>query len=156
MSFLHDLETDTVGSLPIRSAIIVKPYTLIRAAVALMRTHALGCAVIADHTSVPSGVFTEHSVIEALTKDACFDDTPVFRFADPKFVVVRKSEPILRVWEAVQKAEARFVCVTDDSGKVIGVTGQRGLAEYVADCYAGQITVQRLGSTPWMQQREGA
>lgn len=156
MGFRHDLETDTVGSLTLRSAIIVQPYTLVRAAVAMMRNHSLGCAVIADHAQVPSGIFTEHSVIDALMKDACFDSTPVCRFADPKFIAVRKSDPILRVWNAVQMASARFVCVTDDEGKVIGITGQRGLAEYVADCYAGQVAVQRLGSTPWMQQREGA
>ena len=156
MSFRQDIELETVASLPIRDAIIASPHTLVRAAVAMMRNRSLGCAVMVDHGRRPSGIFTEHSVIDVLVKNASLDDSPICNFADPNFIDVKLSEPILRVWEAVQLAAARFVCVTDDSGKVIGVTGQRGLAEYVADYFAGQVAVQRLGSTPWMRQREGA
>ena len=50
----------------------------------------------------------------------------------------------------------QFVCVTDDEGQIVGVTGQRGIAEYVAESFPQQVAVQRLGCTPWMQQREGA
>jgi predicted transcriptional regulator len=94
--------------------------------------------------------------MDVLMKDASLDDCAVYRFADKNYISVNVDEPILRVWEAVQAAAARYVCVTDDDGKVIGITGQRGLAEYLTDCFAQQVTVQRLGSTPWMQQREGA
>ena len=156
MSFRQDLEADRVGSLPLREAIIVDPHTVVRAAVAIMRNRSLGCAVIVDHDRRPSGIFTEHSVIEVLVKNASLDESPVFQFSDPNFIAAKVTEPVIRVWEAVQLAAARFVCVTDDKGDVIGITGQRGLAEYLADCFAGQVTVQRLGSTPWMRQREGA
>lgn len=156
MNFRKDLEEDTVRSLQLRQAILISPHTVVRAAVALMRRESLGCAVIVDHRRVPSGIFTEHSLIGALVKNASLDDCPVCQFADRNFISVGESEPIMRVWQAVQLAAARFVCVTDADGRAIGITGQRGLAEYLTDCFARQVTVQRLGSKPWMQQREGA
>ena len=156
MSFLQDLQDETVASLPLRDAIVVTPYTLVRAAVAMMRNHSLGCAVIAEHGRRPSGIFTEYSVIDVLNKDANMDCEPVGRYADSNFISVKSTEPVLRVWEAVQGSAARFVCVTDQDGDVIGITGQRGLSEFLADSYSRQVAVQRLGSTPWMNEREGA
>jgi CBS domain-containing protein len=156
MGFREQLEQEPTSSLPLRDAVVVHSGTLVRAAVAEMRTHSLGCAVIVDSAGVPSGIFTEQSVIELLVQNASLDDRPIQDFADPSFVSVRSSEPISRVWDAIQLAGARFVCVTDDDGRLIGITGHRGVAEYLADCFAEQVTVQRLGSTPWMQNREGA
>ncbi len=157
MGFRTDLEYDPISSLQLRDPIIVHPYTLLRAAVALMRSHSLGCAVIVDQVSKPIGLFTEQSMLGALVSNASLDDRPVCDFAEPRFLCVKSSQPIARVWDAIQRDRARFVVVTDDeSGKLIGITGQRGIAEYISDCFPRQIVVQRLGSKPWMQQREGA
>ena len=46
--------------------------------------------------------------------------------------------------------------VLDNDGKVIALTGQKGLMEYIADHYPGQIMVQRVGVPPYSQSREGA
>lgn len=156
MSLRDELQGEPVRFLCIRDAIKVHAGTLLRAAIAQMRSKSLGCAVIVDYAGVPLGTFTEQSVIRALKQNVSLDDRPVQEFADSSFCTVKSSDPISRVWDAVQTDEARFVCVTDDDGKLIGVTGQRGLAEYLADCFAKVVTVQRLGSTPWMLQREGA
>jgi CBS domain-containing protein len=156
MSFRQCLTDERVSSLQLRDAIVVRPETLVRAAIAAMRHHSLGCVVIVDENQVAEGIFTERSVLDVLMQHACLDDRPVSDFADRNFVSVKLSEPIWRVWEAVQLAAARFVCVTNDAGKLIGLTGQRGISEYVADHFSQQVTVQRLGSKPWMQQREGA
>lgn len=156
MGFRQDLEEEPVSSLPLRNAIMVHRFTLVRAAVAVMRNQTLGCAVIVDNTRAPEGIFTERSVIDVLVKGDSLDDSPVGDYLDPQFVCVNLNEPIMRVWEAVHQGAARFVCVTDDEGRLIGLTGQRGIAEYVADYFAQQVTVQRLGAKPWIHQREGA
>ena len=156
MNFQTELAEDTVDSLPLREAIIVHPNTVVRAAIARMRDLSIGCAVIVDYDQVPSGIFTEHSVLDVLVRNASLDESPIGWFADPDFIVVEQDESILRVWEAVRLCAARFVCITDSNGKVVGITGQRGLSEYLADSFARQVTVQRLGCTPWIQQREGA
>ncbi len=156
ISFRQDLELDPIRNLPLRDAIVVSPNTLIRAAVALMRDRSLGCAVIVEHGLFPVGLFTEQSVLKVLTQNASLDERPVRAFADPNFMSVTASEPISKVWDAIQTNGLRFICVTDDDGRLIGITGQRGIAEYIAEYFPQQVTVQRLGSTPWMQQREGA
>lgn len=147
---------DTVRSLPLREAIVVVPNTIVRAAVARMRAMRLGCAVIVDSESKPIGVFTERSLLRALLENASLDSRVVGEFLDSTFVKIKNSEPISRVWDAIQRERARFICVTDDTGKLVGLTGQKGLAEYVADFFPGQVIAQRLGCKPWMQQREGA
>ena len=156
MGFYEDLARERVSSLSLRDAIALDEHTIARAAVALMRSNGLGCAVIVDQHGDPTGVFTEQSVIRLLAEVACLDTTPVSKFTDPDFFVVRSDDSIQKVWNAVVRDGARFVCVTDKAGRLMGLTGQRGLSEYVADCFAKQITVQRLGSAPWMLQREGA
>ena len=156
MSFREELSKETVSELPLRDAIAVDQHTVLRAAIALMRQHELGCAVIVDHLCRPTGIFTEQSVIRMLIAEASLDSQPVSDFADPHFFVVKQSDPISKVWDLIVGEAARFVCVIDDEGQLAGLTGQRGLAEYVCDCFASQIAVQRLGSTPWMLQREGA
>mgnify|MGYP001826963767 FL=1 len=156
MTFRDDLNQDTVSSLQLREAIVVQPETSVSEAVALMRAKALGCAVIVDRRGAPQGFFTEQCLLVAILQHASLDDPPVSSFVDPDFVTVQSSEPISRVWEAVRSRGTRFICVTDNDGKIIGVTGQRGLAEYVAEYFPQQVSVQRVGSTPWMQNREGA
>jgi hypothetical protein len=83
-------------------------------------------------------------------------DVTVSEFAEQGFPRVCEDDPIVNVWEAVVTGEKRFVLVTDDQGQILGLTGQRGLAEYVSEYYPQQIMVQRLGAKPVMQQREGA
>ena len=156
MKFRKELEKERVRSLTLRNAILVEPYTVVRAAVALMRTQSLGCVIIVKPGRIPTGMFSERSVLDVLVRDVDLDKHPVCEFADPKFFCVSEDDPIAKVWDAIQHQGARFICVTDREGKVIGITGQRGLAEHVADCFAKQITVQRLGATPWMCHREGA
>ena len=156
IAFREGLEQETIGSLPLRDAIVVYPDTVIRAAVAVMRHRSIGCAVIVDIGMVPTGLFTERSLLDALVQNASLDERPVSQFAESHFLSVKSSEPISRVWDAIYQNGFRFICVTDDDGKLIGITGQRGIAEHIADCFPQQVMVQRLGSKPWMQQREGA
>ena len=101
-------------------------------------------------------MFTEQSVIRMLVEGASLDTTPVHTFAQTEFATVRTRDPILAAWKAVVQSGQRYVCVTNDEGQLVGLSGQRSLAEYVCDCFAKQIAVQRLGSAPWMLEREGA
>jgi CBS domain-containing protein len=156
MSFQQELHRDRVSSLRVREAIRIQTGTVLRAAIAQMRSKSLGVAVIVDFAGIPRGTFSEQSVIRVLKENVPLDSRAVREFADPVFCCVKQSDPIAVVWDAVQQQDFRYVCVTDDDGRLIGITGQRGLAEYVAECFAKVVTVQRLGSTPWMLQREGA
>lgn len=156
MGFREELESDPIRNLQLRDAIVIDKYTIIRAAVALMRTHSLGCAVIVDQAHKPIGLFTEKSLLDVLMQDVSLDETPVCDFAQRDFLSLSSGEPISRVWDAVMHDGLRYIAVTDEQGRLIGLTGQRGLAEYISDSFPRQTVVQRLGSKPWMEQREGA
>lgn len=150
------LEAETVEQLPIRKAIQVETGTIIRAAVARMRASDLGCAVIVGFRGKPVGMFTERSLLEVLMENASLDESPIGEFTEFRCAVVSKRESISRVWDAIEMQGERFVCVIDDDGRLIGVTGQRGLSEFIAESYPREVVVQRIGGKPWIAEREGA
>ena len=156
MSLRDELERDRVSELPIRDAICVTKDTSAGEAVGLMREKSLGCALIVDDDGAPVGLFSEQSLLELLTKNASLDEHTVGDFLDAAFMVVQDTDPITRVWNAIEHDGLRFIFVTDQKGKLLGVTGQRGLSEYLAEGFPQQVLSQRLGGTPWMQEREGA
>ncbi|MCA8999470.1 MAG: CBS domain-containing protein [Planctomycetaceae bacterium] len=156
MEFSSSLATDPVRSLPLREPPRISGSYSASAAIAAMRDKELGCAVIVDDQGIPEGIFTERSVIQILSEGRSLDVCTVRQCADSHFVVVREEDPVSVVWNAICNEHTRFVCVTDAEGKLVGLTGQRGMSEYVSECFPWQVAVQRLGATPWDQQREGA
>jgi signal-transduction protein with cAMP-binding, CBS, and nucleotidyltransferase domain len=101
-------------------------------------------------------MFTERSLLEVLMENASLDESPIGEFTDFRCPVVSKSESISRVWDAIEMQGERFVCVIDDDGRLIGVTGQRGLSEFISESYPREVVVQRIGGKPWIAEREGA
>jgi CBS-domain-containing membrane protein len=69
---------------------------------------------------------------------------------------VRAADPIVKVLQAMQLEKTRFVGVIDGEGRLVGLTGQKGLMEYVAEHFPQQVMVQRVGGSSHFAQREGA
>lgn len=149
MHFLADLARHPVRRLPLREAVIVTAATIARAAIAKMRFQRIGCAIVVDVLGKPIGLFSEQSVISLLVRKASLDGSPVGRFLDSEPLVVRTTDPIERVWSIVREDRQRFVCVLSEFGEIVGVTGQRGLAEYAASRLPIPVLVPRTrGSAP--------
>lgn len=132
VDFSHALSEDRLEQLDLRNAIAVDSHTLARAAIAMMRHNELGCAVIVDDHQRPHGIFTERSVISMLLRGSCLDQTSVSQFTDPLFICMDKRQTVKSAWKTILDTKARFICVTNDDGSLFGVTGQRGLATYLA------------------------
>jgi len=157
MGLIENIQHEKVRDLPFREAIKITPDTSVSAAVDLMREKQLGCAIVVDQEDKPLGFFTERTVIDLLLEPATdLDAIRVENYRDPDWFCVQEDDPLMKVVEAVQDRGARFVCVTDAEGHVIALTGQKGLAEYVADHFPRQVMVQRLGGKPGTEKREGA
>ncbi len=156
MSLKTNLEQETVASLPLRTAIQVSPQTLLRNVVAQLRSAELGCAIVVDSEGKPVGSFTERSLLPMLLAGVDLDREIVSRHLDPKFAIVHEDAPIATLLKRILDDELRFLCVVDKAGKVKGLTGQRGLAEYVSEHFPRQVMVQRLGSQQALKEREGA
>jgi CBS domain-containing protein len=69
---------------------------------------------------------------------------------------VKLTDPIESVLDALNLKNVRFLCVVDDADRLVGLTGQKGLMEYVADHFPLRVMVQRIGEPASFHEREGA
>lgn len=157
MGLIENIQRECVRDLPLREAIKIAADKSVSAAVELMREKQLGCAIVVDDQDKPLGVFTERTVIDLLLqqpKDLA--GVCVVDHLEADWFCVREDDPLTKVVQAIQEKGARFLCVTDADGRVIALTGQKGLSEYVADHFPQQVMVQRVGGKPGTETREGA
>lgn len=157
MGLKENLHSECVSKLPMREAVLIQPGTTVRQAVEILQAKQLGCAVVVDADGKPIGFFTERTLIELLLQQPeSLDQILVQEHLEKDWHCVRSSEPIATVLDLIQKQGARFVCELDEQGKAVGLTGQKGLSEYVADHFPAEVMVQRIGGQPGMETREGA
>lgn len=156
MSLKNNLQTETVDQLNLRKAITISPQSTVRQAVEAMRAGKLGCTIVIDADNKPVGIFTEAILRGELASGPECIETPVSEHMAKEFPWVYANDPIETVLEAMETKNHRFVVVVDSAGRVCGLTGQKGLMEYVADHFPEEVMVQRVGSEPYPARREGA
>ena len=156
MSLQQDLKQETVDQLHLREAIMMRPEQSVRDAVLAMRKAELGCVIIVDDRKKPVGIFTEAMLRIAINQNPkCIDDSLADHVATV-FPWVATDDPIETVMDAMEVKNHRFVVVLDDTGKIVGLTGQKGLMEYIAEHFSEEVMVQRIGSEAYPAKREGA
>jgi len=156
MSLWHDINNDKVRKLKLRDIITVLPNTPVRQVIRKMKDAGLGCAVVVDEYGKPTAKFTERTLIHMLGTDSDKLDEPVEKHSMPVQGCVSLDDPIRKVFDYITRTDLRFVCVVDEDGKMCGLTGQRGVMEYVAEHFPRQVMVQMMESKLYMDQREGA
>jgi CBS domain-containing protein len=157
MGLRQNLQNETVSQLSLREPPVATPDETLRDVIASMRSQKLGCAIIVDSDRKPIGIFTESVLTSLLSEQgATIVEEQVRRHMIEPCPCVKSTDPIARVLEAMQVQNLRFLCVVDEQGRVAGLTGQKGLIEFVADHFPSQVMVQRIGGKPYPSQREGA
>lgn len=156
MGLFENIQTDRVSELACREPVLVRPDQPIREVVEAMREGGLGCAVLVDDEQRPKGVFVERTLTQLLAGNPEALNDPVSDHVEPQWPQVSINDPIASVLKALVTSNTRFLPVVDDEGKVIKLTGQKGLMEFIADHFPDQVTAQRVGQKPYMQEREGA
>ena len=155
MALQENLRNETVDKLKLRQALTARPGSLVRDAVTQMREHELGCVFVVDEDRKPVGVFTESMLTMMIAHHPEQLDDPIEKRMAKRVPWVSIKDPILEVLEAMQLKNIRLLCVVDENQRVVGLTGQRGLMEYIAEHFPGEVTVQRIG-LPYPADREGA
>ena len=157
MGLREDIMNETVSQLPKRRALTVPPDMTIDQACKLMRVDKLGCVFVVDDQGRPMGKFTERQVLKLICGCVPLEE-PVSKHMVPipECGCVRMTDPVVKVLEGMQQTRLRFLCVVDDAGKVVALTGQKGLMEYVTEHFPRQIKVQMMSSKMHMNTREGA
>jgi CBS domain-containing protein len=136
---------------------LISPEATVRQAAEIMQAKKLGCAVVVNLEGKPIGVFTERTLIDLLLQQPDnLGEILVREHLEKEWFCVRSTDPISTVLDLIQNRDARFVCEVDENGRAIGLTGQKGMSEYIADHFPGQVMVQRIGGHPGMESREGA
>jgi CBS domain-containing protein len=156
MGLQENLRIERVGQLKLRDPVTVRKNTLVRDAVTLMRNQNIGCAIVIDGERKPIGIFTESMLTEMLAHDVAALNQPLEKHMAERCPWVKTTDPIADVLEAMQLKNTRLLCVVDEQGCVVGLTGQRGLMEYVAEHFPGEVMVQRIGQPSYLSDREGA
>jgi CBS domain-containing protein len=150
------MRTETVSALNLREPILAKADETLRVAVQRMREKQFGCVFVVDEGDKPIGAFSESLLNRLLVTNPKALDDPLRRHMSDYWCCVKLTDPIIKVLTAMQSRNVRFVCVLDDQGRAVALTGQKGLMEYIADHYPAQVMAQRIGCSPFTQQREGA
>lgn len=151
------LRSHTVSRLPRREALTVSRQSIIRSAIARMKSTRLGCAIVVDSGERPLGTFTERSVVSLLVNNPqALDTRPVGEHLDSKWIVVQESDPILAVFESMQSKDARYAVITNAEGRTIGLTGQKSMMDYIASLYPPRNDSQRSRRNAIGRHREGA
>lgn len=156
MGLLENMQNEPVNRLALREPVTASPRATLRDVVGQMRDRQLGCAIAVDEARRPLGIFTESMLTQLLAQNPEALDDPLDQHLSRRFHPLKATNRIVDVLEAMQLHDVRFVAVVDEHGLLIGLTGQKGLMEYVAEHFPGQVMVQRIGSTPYLRQREGA
>ena len=150
------MSTEPVSRLKLRPALRVNPTSTLREAIEVMREGQLGCVIVADSKDRPAGIFTEAMLRNLMASGTPPLAEPVSSHMAESFAWVKETDSIETVLDGMDEKNVRFVVVVNKSGKIVGLTGQKGLMEYVAEHFPGEVMVQRLGTEPYPQQREGA
>jgi len=156
MGLQENLHTEKVTQLSLRDPVTTSPVDSLRSVVDSMQQRQLGCAIVIDEKGKPLGMFTEHRLIQLLADETTSFDQQVSDVMTTDWPSVTEDDPIVKVLDLMKSRNVRFIIVTDRDGRLKGLTGQKGLLEYVADHFPEQVMVQRIGGTPHLQSREGA
>lgn len=156
MGLQENMQRESVSRLALRTPVSTLPRGTVRDAVEKMHAANLGCIIVVDPDYRPVGQFTEAMLVQLLRQNPDALSQPLVDHMATQWPWAKLSDPITDVLEALETKNVRFLCVVDDDGRLVGLAGQKGLMEYIAEHFPGQVNVQRIGQKPYTQQREGA
>ena len=156
MGLHENIRTEPVSRLSLRTPVLMRPAQSLAEAVQAMRVANLGCVIVVDGDQKPLGLFTEAMLRNLMAESSDVLNRTLEAEMATSYPWVQPTDPIEIVVDAMEAKNARFVVVVDADGKIAGLTGQKGLMEYVAEHFPGEVMVQRVGSEPYPEQREGA
>jgi CBS domain-containing protein len=156
MGLFENIRSEPVSRLALREPVVVGRDATVRDAITRMREQKLGCAIVVDDERKPIGLFAESRLTQLLRETPAAVYDPIIEHLEPQWPTVELNDPISRVLTALELDNVRFLIVVDDQGRLAGLTGQKGLMEYVAEHFPRQVIVQRIGGNPYPAEREGA
>lgn len=156
MGLMENMLQEPVSVLALREPVCVPRSATIREAIQAMRRGSLGCAVVVEDDGRPVAMFTEAMIKGILLGGGKELDELVLQHVPHEFPWTPIDDPIVTVLYAMEEKNIRFIVVVDEEGRVAGLTGQKGLMEFIAEHFPKQVLVHRVGAKHGVSEREGA
>lgn len=156
MGLREDLRTEPIGGLTMRQAVTIPPTVSVRQAAEKMSEHKLGAVIVTDDRGLPQGMFTEKLLIRVMALSPFAMDEPVGSHMAQRCVCLRLTEPVSRLIAVMLEHNLRWVCVVDEEGLPVGLTGLRSVIEYIAEELPSLVKVQPIEAQLSISEREGA
>ncbi|MCP4782383.1 MAG: CBS domain-containing protein [Fuerstiella sp.] len=156
MGLKEDLDTATVSQMNIRPPVTIPRTATVRDAVDAMRFAGLGCAIVVDNEKKAVGIFTEGMLRHALNESVQILNEGLESQMVARLPWVRPTDPVKMVLEAMEEHNIRFIAVLDDDRRVIGITGQKTLMEFIAEYFPREVFTQDPTGVTTSHKKEGA
>ena len=156
MALRDNIIEEPVSSLALRKLVLFSPHRPVREACDAMEREGLGAAIAVDATGRPVGMFNEKILIRILTRYPSAMDDPAEGHMTRNVVTVRQGDSIAKLIGTMQTRMLRWVCVVNDQGKAVALTGLRGVMEYVVEHHPRSVKGTPIRRKLSMTEREGA
>ena len=156
MGLKQDLQTTPIQDTAIRPPVTIRQTASVRDAVQAMRSAGLGCVIVVDDDAKAVGIFTEGILRHGLNESPAVLDDSVANQMVSSLPWVSPAEPLSVVLESMEENNMRFLAVLDQHHRVIGITGQKTLMEFLGDYFPQEILTQDPTAVSVIRSREGA
>lgn len=156
MGLYENMRREPIDTLSVRSVLTIDADESVRNACEMMREADLGAVIVVDSEGVAVGMINEKHLIRILSDRPDAIERPVRESMTTNLTRVRADQPIAELVQTMQDARLRWVCIVDDAGRPIGLTGLRGVMEYVGEHFARQVMTEPINASTTSGQREGA
>lgn len=156
MRLKEQLDTTTVGELNVRPPVTISLSATVRDAVVKMRGAGLGCVIVVDDDQEAVGIFTEAMLRYALNDSAAILDDSLEGQMAERLPWVLPTDPARDVLDSMEEFNIRFLAVLDPDHRVIGLTGQKTLVEFIAEAFPHEVLTQDPTGQTVSQSKEGA
>jgi CBS domain-containing protein len=157
MGLRRNIMQEPISALSLRRCPTTTATDTVREAIAILKRDHLGTIIIVDDDGMPKGMYNEHMLMRLLAENPAGLDDPVGDHMTTYVVCLRRDEPIAKLIATMYERKLRWVCVVDNEGRPISLSGLRGVIEYVSEYFPHQVAVQPIsGNKLSVDQREGA
>jgi len=156
MGLSSHLQQTLIKDTNTRPPVTIADSATVLEAVEVMRSASLGCVVVIDSEEKAVGMFTEGILRHGLNDSPTILDDNIKSQMVERLPWVSPTESMSVVLEAMEDNNIRFLAILDENHRVIGITGQKTLMEFVADTFPREILTQDPTSATISKRKEGA
>jgi CBS domain-containing protein len=138
MELARNLKVDSVSRLRPTPALRLRPEQTVAEAVALMKQHRVGCALVCRNEQLV-GIFTERDLMRRVLAPGLPLTICLSACMTPGPVVVRPKDSVAAAVRHMEEGGYRHLPVVDEAGQPVGVLSVKRIVHYLAEHFPATI-----------------